>query len=986
MKKSLIAILMTAVIVLSLAAPLIAVPSAKADDAGDYMTVNGVLDSDYYTLYPYETDNSLKVGFSKYGELINQEENVGLEYGEVDPYAFPVGSGVSSTVPKRMWVQGWLINITYTHRTLGPRNVWACAISADSVAYGNDWIRVDFNNDWSSMYGYEDPRDPGYLIYGEGTYGTTLVNGGRKTNGTAVTDGIEVLYDGPREFIAVCRTTIYDHLIYGSNSVESDVALAQIAITIRFDKVKKDVVLLKDVKSLLVEKEGIKMKIQFSNRGEVDLGTETAGISSYAHFFVEGVDDRGKLYGEGKSTVYNANWTIIQTENPDDTEYINYSLAGPFPQTTDVATYDVAQAINPEAGYVWSAAFWPSLNDWSIDGWDQWWHSLTANDPHYVDGVEEPFIPFYIGEWDFILYHTLDTLGRTQFRGVTQYSVGEWHDGDDADMDSINYLDSEVQYYCNETFNPWDLQDAVHKDTRRWLEWKQANAGSTLTTSHKPVIVVDDDVWDDYCVFADRVIDYTTGRLLDRSMYDVTLLADGTARFSGLISSHKYKILYSTCANYSLLDVDPFLFQYNDTSVDVEYPTVSVSDDDDQSWTDPLGMQWLLDVDDLNFVVTALNTTDSWNASLSRELNGWEVNFEVFKGTTYTGSWDFQDLAIMTDDANVSIDISLVDIEWSVYNPTLQDLKVLGLGFTATLTFDMFYNATGDYLEINATLDADPAEDYVGMMYMYYEKQMGRYEWVEMGRDAKTVDNAGSALVAEAYDSLKEIQIGIAGADMASADVSMSMPSVMAKFGSGTSASDYKDALLRAALKDDWCTYWPVASSNMIGVGGPVANLLEYYANDFTDAFYGLSEFAGAAYFEQVVPITCWNRNWPNNPVAGYNTYSSYDNSSVGYAVISTYKDINGTVLFNVWGHWGRDTYYASMWLHGDEARGLAPGIIELQSAPKGVTSIILEIDYTDPSHPTYSVPEVLGTISERLWYHVSTDVTDPYKGGIHDP
>jgi hypothetical protein len=254
-----------------------------------------------------------------------------------------------------------------------------------------------------------------------------------------------------------------------------------------------------------------------------------------------------------------------------------------------------------------------------------------------------------------------------------------------------------------------------------------------------------------------------------------------------------------------------------------------------------------------------------------------------------------------------------------------------------------------------------------------------RYEWVTVGRDSKTVDSAGAALVAEAFDSFKQVAIGIAGADMAAADVENSMPNVMAKFGAGTAKADYKDGILRAALKDDWCTKWPVASSNMIGTGGPIANLLAYYANDFTDAFYGLSEFAGTAYDGKITGIPCWNRNWPSNMVPGYNTYNS--SSSTGYAVITTYKDINGTVIFNVWGNWGRDTYYATTWLHGDEARSIAPGIIQLQQAPKGVTSIILKISYTDPTHPTFSIPEVLGTISERLWIHGSE-----YKGGIHDP
>ena len=107
--------------------------------------------------------------------------------------------------------------------------------------------------------------------------------------------------------------------------------------------------------------------------------------------------------------------------------------------------------------------------------------------------------------------------------------------------------------------------------------------------------------------------------------------------------------------------------------------------------------------------------------------------------------------------------------------------------------------------------------------------------------------------------------------------------------------------------------------------------------------------------------------------------------------MISTYKDINGTVIFEVWGHWGRDTYYATQWLHGDAARGINPGILQLQEAPRGLTSIILKITYTDPKHPTFSIPECLGTITERQWVHTYTNIytsanVTEIKGGIHDP
>jgi hypothetical protein len=60
-------------------------------------------------------------------------------------------------------------------------------------------------------------------------------------------------------------------------------------------------------------------------------------------------------------------------------------------------------------------------------------------------------------------------------------------------------------------------------------------------------------------------------------------------------------------------------------------------------------------------------------------------------------------------------------------------------------------------------------------------------------------------------------------------------------------------------------------------------------------------------------------------------------------------------------------------------------GIMQLQEAPPGVTSIVVKITYESTSEgykPTsVTIPEVLGTISERLWIH-----NGEHKGGIHDP
>jgi hypothetical protein len=257
----------------------------------------------------------------------------------------------------------------------------------------------------------------------------------------------------------------------------------------------------------------------------------------------------------------------------------------------------------------------------------------------------------------------------------------------------------------------------------------------------------------------------------------------------------------------------------------------------------------------------------------------------------------------------------------------------------------------------------------------------GRYEWTTVGRDAASVDSAGAALVTASIKQ-KNITIGLAGEDMWDTELANQIPYIMNQFGTGATMTDYMDSIGRAALNDDWCTYWPVASSNILGVGGPIANMLAYYSNDFTDAIYGMPDYStGSPYSSMITGLACWQRYWDDITTGPkWNVYES--NSTHGYAVISTYIDKNGTEVLEVWGHWGRDTYYATQWLHGDAARDIDPGIVQLQEAPAGLTSIILEINYgMHPKHPTFSIPECLGTISETEWDHQGE-----IKGGIHDP
>jgi hypothetical protein len=234
------------------------------------------------------------------------------------------------------------------------------------------------------------------------------------------------------------------------------------------------------------------------------------------------------------------------------------------------------------------------------------------------------------------------------------------------------------------------------------------------------------------------------------------------------------------------------------------------------------------------------------------------------------------------------------------------------------------------------------------------ENEKGRYEWLVVGRDASTIDSLGAAYVSEAFDSIKDIDVLTMGMDVNETRWGPLAPFVMGGATSGTRA-DYRDALGRPHLRDDWCTSIAVASSDMIFVGGPIAQLGTEYFNEFTDIFFASSAYVtnDTGQSNKIFALPCWNKNATGS----------------GYATIGVYKDLNGTIGLVIWGFDGQDTYYASKWFW--DGMGGTPGIVQLQSMNRGVTSIMLEITYptADPTHPTVSIVERVGTISEKDWH-----------------
>jgi hypothetical protein len=312
-------------------------------------------------------------------------------------------------------------------------------------------------------------------------------------------------------------------------------------------------------------------------------------------------------------------------------------------------------------------------------------------------------------------------------------------------------------------------------------------------------------------------------------------------------------------------------------------------------------------------------------------------------------------------------------------------------------------------------------EDLLVEVKVVYTPVLGSYEWIVAGREHKSVsvagyedkgswavDNLGAAMITEAFDSLKNIEVWWSGLDVQD-NMVLTVPYVMSKVGSTPVKTDYRydeaGGDYRSALRDDWSSTVPIASSNMIVVGGPAANQLAEYFNEFTPVIYrGIFDDK-----YDLLPVSCWGMahdSHPGTPVFGADGQGEYGfplPANTGYAIIATYLDINGTAGFIVWGLTGDDTYWAStaLWQEGDavsiykytwydstttgvygdmdsddpfyEMAVDMPLIEWLQEENPGITALIIKIDYsqegsmyTNDIHPKLVIMEELGTISEK--------------------
>jgi len=260
-----------------------------------------------------------------------------------------------------------------------------------------------------------------------------------------------------------------------------------------------------------------------------------------------------------------------------------------------------------------------------------------------------------------------------------------------------------------------------------------------------------------------------------------------------------------------------------------------------------------------------------------------------------------------------------------------------------------------------------------------------------VGRDSKPIDSAGAAMVAAALKDKEcmsttdfgwicsPIEVGLSGFDMRD-PIRPTAAWLLHRFGTAYDRASYVGPY-GPALIDDWVNdiIWPVSTSNIIAVGGPGANLMADYFNTFSQAIFrsttGKHWVVGGAPYDWLIPS-----DWGANRMHPYPDRAAGE----GLAIITTYKDLNGTVGFVIYGATGEDTWWATYWLYdihgprrcftytltesGESIEVCADnGLRLLQKMNPGVTTIVLKITYpTEGNTPTFEVIKLLGTISTK--------------------
>jgi hypothetical protein len=770
---------------------------------------------------------------------------------------------------------------------------------------------------------------------------------------------------------------------------------------------------------------------ELDNNEELDMGS---GIFGFGHFWTI---DGGSNCGTPTATTDCPQTTTKILQEP------NGQAAFHWDQRAGANNiYAVAQILDTSGEFAVKKAFWPHPDWWTLNAFQG-----NPNDPTCKTGCtfgklegihDDNTITTGLGpggspivgtaaQWNFILDCSPNaatpctptdrptTGGRGQWRSVEVYGVTGTNDGCVAVAVNIenpctpsglftgNLIDREFQYLDNMIFNPWDLQSAADKAYTRQMALVTCNApfgnqfcdgsngnpnGITVTLPGM-IDTKTGSRWDAYASFAERVLDITSCPVEDTT----------PASKEG-------------CPTEFLLRGDnPFLWLAGANSADPEHANYEYNNCngltcDGITITDTFGNVPIPNGERFKILYSTAPNDEKLNV-FQRAATGANTIGYLQYGPAYnikfimghaTGSGDPGTWVPITTYTCSLADGTLLDAGCK-YAPSNQP------GHTGyqVITNVEIPTTTGDCATTGTSASCDEYK-------VVYDTPRGNYEWLVIGRDSATVDSAGSAYVSEAFDSLKNIDVQTVGFDMQSPTFP-TVPFVLEYFGSpgGSTRPNYTECkpstvpsctaspdgttgtlqngdtlfeLPRAHLRDDWSSIIPVDSSDIILVGGPLANAATQMANDWTSTIYrGLSK-------QNAV-----NDFWGPGLWDGIYGHEHFPGS--GYATISTYMDIDGTVYFIVYGNTGQDTYWATWLLLHDNggttynnlcngpqtAAGTATqnpwelgspvgpgcGLIPMQHENPGVTSWIIHIDYTGEPHiPTFQIEKRLNTFSEK--------------------
>ena len=858
----------------------------------DYMADYGVLHSDTYFLYPYEA-KSLNIGFSKYGEMINLDEEMGLEYDGVDVFANP-------NVPTEEWSNGWIMNIHYTDQSI-LRNVWAYAMTTDfgdAFGVGGPWRQMQQNV--VPITGVDD-------------------RGGRRTSGYAESDDIRLIYDGPRKAIYLLKTTIYDK---NPDYPPPDEAtpLVELTIQVVFNKVKKYVMEIKDIKRVDNSKMTGPMQIEFSQRGEWDLG-ELSRSLSYAEFY-------DGLY----------------------TKYWKHPFY--FPEGDHPVTYDLVQIIDQDMSKVGFAAFWPqTISTWVTDIEHMTREEALTSMETYTYHIDLPedesglpdWITYDRGAWTIVLPYKAIEYPR---------GCGEWDNRPWVFIIDHTIPDAEPTKLSDSIWD-WNAASGRHLT----VHWPEVNWEDGIDIVYKremkgfeeqypdPLDCMPEDLFDEwpgptYGMESEPGVPYV------RAEWDFDLDYDNPE-----CSTHQFRCV----SLYGLTD-------YNNA-------------------VDP-------DMEDLGL----FRIDQEVIYQLDEVFNPWDLKDAAFKDTFRWAQKGPLDGPIMLDahlhDKYSNDRMCLEEAhelvwpeKWGNYCENAE--KVILFDADGILE-PILLTRLEDYVrrdDFTLAILADTT-DYEYYKVLYSTRRIGeephwfhsgRWEWTIIGEESLASDSIGSGMIGSTWTDWKKKEMWLSGLDVEAEIYGPSIPSVMSRFDDSLPGRydfyyDYDGEDFRTAFRDDWCTPedyegdytiypYAISSSNILVVGGPIVNVAAEYFNDFTDAFV-YSEYDGGFYAPG-----CWARTSQPSPSKSDETDALWYNSTdvdddVGHAIVATYKDLNGTIGYIVYGYTAEDTYYACYALRG----GLLAWTQWLQD---GATAIVLEFDYSDLHPVTIHVSEVLGPFTE---------------------